>query len=118
MPLKSKSEMLNLARQMQAYVEKNYTQPLTLADVGRHFGYTPEHVCRLLKKHLGMGFVDCLWGARLRKAKRLLRQTRLPIYEIAPRCGFKYKDHFFKVFKKVEGITPRKYRLQRQISGD
>ena len=111
MPRKQKAEVLRQARSMRAYVEKNCTQDLKLADLSRDFGYSQGHICRLFKNYLGIGFVDCLTNARLRVAKRLLRHTRYPVYEISPRAGFNFRDYYFKVFKKAEGVTPRKYRL-------
>ncbi len=116
MTRKQKSEVFKQARAMKAYVDKNCTRDLKLADLSRHFAYSEGHICRIFKNHLGIGFVDCLTHARLKLAKRLLRQTRLPIYEIAIRSGFNFRDYFFKVFRKSEGITPRKYRLQYQKS--
>ena len=117
MPRKPKSEVIKQARQMKAYVEKHCVQDLKLEDLSHHFGYSQGHICRLFKNQLGLGFVDCLTVARLRIAKRLLRQTHIPIYEIAVRSGFNFRDYFFKVFKKAEGVTPRKYRLKYQKSG-
>lgn len=112
MPRKQKAEVLRQARSMRSYVEKNCTRDLKLADLSRDFGYSQGHICRLFKNQLGVGFVECLTQARLKIAKRLLRQTRLPIYEIAVQSGFNFRDYFFKVFKKVEGLPPRQYRLQ------
>ena len=114
MPRKQRSEVLKQARAMRSYVEKNCTQDLKLENLSKDFGYSQGHICRLFKSHLGVGFVDCLTHARLKIAKRLLRQTRLPIYEVAARSGFNFRDYFFKVFRKTEGSTPRKYRLQHQ----
>ncbi|MDA0749058.1 MAG: AraC family transcriptional regulator [bacterium] len=112
MPRKQKSEVRKQAQSMKAYVEKNCAQDLKLSDLSRDFGYSEGHICRMFKNELGIGFVDCLTRARLNAAKRLLRQTRLPIYEIATRAGFNFRDYFFKVFKKAERTTPRRYRMQ------
>lgn len=114
MPRKQKAEVLRQARAMKSYVERNCMRDLKLADLSRVFGYSQGHVCRLFKNQLGIGFVDCLTEARLKIARRLLRQTQLPIYDISARSGFKFRDYFFKVFKKSEGVTPRKYRLQNR----
>ena len=83
MPRKPKSEVLRQARAMKVFVEKHCAQDLKLESLSGHFGYSQGHICRLFKNQLGIGFVDCLTQARLKAAKRLLRQTRLPIYEIA-----------------------------------
>ncbi len=114
MPRKQRSEVLRQARVMQNYVEKNCTQDLKLINLSEQFGYSQGHICRIFKNHLRIGFVDCLTRARLKVAKRLLRQTQIPIYEIAIRSGFNFRDYFFKVFKKAEGVTPRKFRIQGQ----
>ena len=111
MPRKEKTEVLRQARAMRSYVEKNCTRDLRLSDLSKTFGYSQGYICRLFKSQLGIGFVDCLTRSRLRMAKRLLRQTQLPIFEVAIRSGFNIRDYFFKVFKKEEGITPRKYRI-------
>jgi two-component system response regulator YesN len=110
MPRKQQANLLKQTRQMKAYVEKNYIRDLKLADLSKSFNYSQGHISRLFRDQLGIGFVECLTLARLRSAKRLLRRTRIPIYEIAGRSGFNFRDYFFKVFKKAEGITPREYR--------
>jgi len=46
-----------------------------------------------------------------------MRKAQVPIYEIALRSGFRFRDYFSKVFKKAEGITPRKNRLKYQDTG-
>lgn len=118
MPRKHRSDILRQIREMRTFVEKNSDQDLKLTDLSRQFGYSQGHICRLFKNELGVGFVDCLTHARLRTAKRLLRQTRLPIYEIAIKSGFNFRDYFFKVFKRAEGVTPRRYRLQHQRNAE
>ena len=114
MPRKQKSEVLKQARAMKAYVERNCTKDLKLADLCRVFGYSQGHICRMFRAQLGLSFVDCLTQARIRRAKRLLSQTHLPAYEIAARVGFNHRDYFFKVFKKTVGQTPRTYRLSHR----
>jgi YesN/AraC family two-component response regulator len=44
------------------------------------------------------------------KAKELLEQTPLKIYEIADRVGYKDFRHFVKTFKEYEGVTPAQFR--------
>ena len=49
-------------------------------------------------------------------AKELMASTDLKIYEISERVGFDSAFYFSKVFKKVEGISPREY-MQRVKGG-
>jgi two-component system, response regulator YesN len=46
----------------------------------------------------------------MKKAKSLLKNSQLKIYEIATMIGYQDDKYFRKVFKKVEGITPNEYR--------
>ena len=47
---------------------------------------------------------------RLAEAKRLLRNTRWPIAEVALSVGFANQAHFTTAFKKAHDVTPREYR--------
>ena len=45
-----------------------------------------------------------------RAAEELLRQTDIPVREIAPRVGYTDANYFTKVFKRHCGCTPTDYR--------
>jgi len=49
---------------------------------------------------------------RVKRAMALLRETELPIAEVAHRVGFASPSHFSVVFHKVSGVTPRQYRTE------
>ncbi|WP_158798855.1 AraC family transcriptional regulator [Pedobacter sp. L105] len=52
---------------------------------------------------------------RLERAKHLLMMTNLNINEIADQTGFESVFYFSKLFKKKQGISPRSFRLNREI---
>jgi hypothetical protein len=58
----------------------------------------------------GAQIKDPFAGARIKEAKRLLKQTKCPAYVVAQKVGFRNRDYFFKVFKRIEGTTPDRYR--------
>ena len=49
---------------------------------------------------------------RVQRAKELLRDTKLPLYEVASRVGYESDLAFTKTFKKHAGVTPTRYRKQ------
>lgn len=51
--------------------------------------------------------------SRITHAKILLTQTDHSIQEISTECGYNNFEHFCRQFKKIEGITPSKYRSQK-----
>ncbi|MFV0343712.1 MAG: helix-turn-helix domain-containing protein [Anaerocolumna sp.] len=46
---------------------------------------------------------------KISKAKQLMNDGSLKLYEIADKLGFENSFYFSKVFKKVEGCSPRDY---------
>lgn len=52
---------------------------------------------------------------RLDQAQALLRQTRLPLAEIASRCGFTHPEYFSVSFKRELGVTPGRFRRSAAV---
>ena len=96
----------------KAYIEKAYHYDISLGDVAGKLGLTPSYFCHLFSLKCGVTFVDYVNGIRIEKAKGLLRNTDLRLYEIAERVGFHSQDYFYRVFKKFEGICPREWRYR------
>lgn len=81
-------------------------------------GRTPEHVSRELKRWTGRGPADWIAEARLQWAAQRLTTSAATILEISLECGYESLGHFYGVFKRRYGLTPRKFRMQsRRIAG-
>ncbi len=55
--------------------------------------------------------------ARQLEAARLLRETRLPIKQIARKVGYDDLAHFYRFFRGIAGVTPGEYREKHQLNG-
>ena len=64
----------------------------------------------IFKNETGMTVNDYTNLYRLEKAKELLIDARLKLYDISSAVGYSDQNYFSKVFKKYEGITPIEYR--------
>jgi LacI family transcriptional regulator len=53
---------------------------------------------------------------RINRAKHLLEATDLPVVEIAAESGFANQNHFFRVFRRHTVMTPRSFRIARQLA--
>ena len=53
-----------------------------------------------------------LTALRMQRARELLRNTRLPVYEIASRTGYESDLAFTRTFKKHAGLTPKQFRAR------
>jgi len=92
------------------YIDENSALPLTLEDVAKQVSLSPFHFAHLIKKELGFTFVDYLTRVRIKKAKRLLRQSDYNITQIALEVGYPDQSYFTKVFRRIEETTPKLYR--------
>jgi AraC-like DNA-binding protein len=66
--------------------------------------------CHVVRHLFGTTFVQLVTDKRLRTAVTLLRNTDLPVLEVAHRSGFADVSTFHRVFRRRFGITPRTYR--------
>ncbi|MFX8098759.1 helix-turn-helix transcriptional regulator, partial [Acinetobacter baumannii] len=71
----------------------------------------PVWLSQLFKKETGQTYLDYLTNARIKRAKQLLRETSMKIYEIAENIGYRDLKHFGHLFKKRTGRTPKEYRF-------
>ena len=101
------------------YIEENYADPGICADrIGDALGLSASYVSRLLRQNTGMGVVDYIHAARLKKAKELLATTDLSVDDIAVQVGFSSRWTLTRSFKRYEETTPGAYREQHQtVSG-
>lgn len=92
------------------FIQKKYTEPLTLEIVSAHVFMTPQYFSRVFKKEVGLSYTDYVNNLRVKQACKLLKATDYPSYRISTECGFNDPSYFNRVFCNQMGITPIKYR--------
>ena len=92
------------------YMSANYAQPLTLETVAREVGLSPNYLSRLFQESVGVGFREQLNRIRIEESKQLLLNTDYSLADIALAMGFVDQSYFCKVFKRIVGLTPGKFR--------
>ena len=92
------------------YIRENSQEKLRLADVADRVYVSQWHLSKLLNKQTGKTFSDILNSARMEKARELLKDPSLRIYDVAEMVGFQDLAHFSRVFKKMEGMSANEYR--------
>jgi len=106
------SKHKNVIRKAVGYMNANCARNLTLAEVADHVGYSHSHFSKVFKDEMGCGFRAYLNQIRVEKSKALLLAGNASIAEICDMCGFEDQSYHCKVFKKLVGVTPDKYRKQ------
>ena len=74
------------------------------------FHVSKDYLCRRFRAEYGTSMISYLTQIRLKKAKEFLASSDMQIQEIADRTGFFDVKYFSTLFKKVNGITPSRFR--------
>ncbi|MFD0715837.1 response regulator [Paenibacillus sp. GCM10027626] len=96
----------------KAYIHEHYDRKVTLEEVCDHIFMGPSHFCALFKQKTGHTFVGYLTQVRMSKAKQMLKNADMKIYEVAVAVGYEDFRHFSKLFKKYEGMNPKEWVAQ------
>ncbi len=106
-------------REIIAYVEEHFREPVSLQDIASHIGVGKEYFCRFFKKNMGISFVNYLNETRLTHSYHDLVSTDAPVAEIMEANGFTNQKLFNRAFKELYGCTPsaaRKNSGERQYN--
>jgi YesN/AraC family two-component response regulator len=91
------------------YIEAHYMEKITLDDLCFLFGTNKTTICHKFKAMYGDTLVHYINRLRIKKAKRLMREGRMNLSELAPEVGFSSIHYFSKVFKFYENKSPSEY---------
>jgi AraC-like DNA-binding protein len=84
----------------------------TLDKMAEEVGMSRAAFAKRFRELVGHPMFEYLTALRVQRAKELLQETKLPLYEIARRVGYESDLAFTKTFKKHMGTTPTRYRKQ------
>ncbi|MBO7333360.1 MAG: response regulator [Lachnospiraceae bacterium] len=91
-------------------IREHYMEDISLTSLAAKYNISMGRLSEMIKESLKVNFSDYIASLRIQRAKELLRDESLSIQEIAEIVGYNDYFYFTKVFKKVEGISPSKYR--------
>lgn len=92
------------------FMRRNCDRKLALEEVARIVYLSPSHFSKVFKKETGCNFNAYLNRLRVEHCKRLLAGENLRLADIAVMAGFEDQSYFTKVFKRVTGMSPKRYR--------
>lgn len=90
----------------QKYADQN----LSIESIADLINMSPAYLGRLFRKLANKSVIDYINEVRIEKAKELLQKTSCPINDIVEQIGYTNSQYFYKVFKKMHGVTPNEYR--------
>lgn len=112
---RSDAQVKRMIEQAMVYLQTNYMKDISLDSCADHTGTNPFFLSKSFKQVTGKNFIDYLTELRMEKAKELLRESELKINDVAEQVGYQH-SYFNRIFKKLEGMTPTRYREMSRSS--
>lgn len=97
------------------YIDNHYHNDIGIDEVSDYVGLSASHFCTLFKQVSDSTFLEYVTQCRIEKAKYILKNTEVKVYQLAPLVGYQDSKYFTQVFKKLTAMTPSEYRMHQEI---
>ena len=99
-------------RRVIEFIEDNLEGDLSLQAMAAEVDISPLYLARAFKAAVGQSPHQYVLGRRIERAKELLRNTDLPVVDVALASGFSSQSHLSHWFIRQVGVSPAVYRRQ------
>ena len=109
---RSRIRLQAVAGNIQAFIEHNYMDDISLQTVAEAMNYSDAYFCKIFKQCFDNNFIVYLSEYRVARAKELLGDILINVKDVSQKVGYRDSNYFAKVFKRIAGVTPTEYRMQ------
>ena len=92
------------------YMNNHADQNLTLDELAKYAGISISYLNKLFKLYTNKSPIEYFISIKITQACNYIKLTDLKFYEIAERLGYHDQFYFSKLFKRVTGKSPKKYK--------
>lgn len=103
-----------IMQEVATYIYNHYSERLILEDVAKKFNLSRSYLSKKFKSVTSFGFKEYIINVRIQHACELLLNTNKSITDIAFECGFNDSNYFGDAFRRTKGISPNKYRKNKE----
>lgn len=97
-----------------SYIEKNYSEPITVEDIAAFCNINRNYLGKLFKESTNQTLQHFLMYYRMNRAAELLKFSDMTVNEIGKMCGYQNQLHFSRAFKTIFGISPIHWREENK----
>lgn len=105
-------EKLGVRKTME-YVKEHVCEEVVISDIASYVYLNPSYLCRMFKKETGENLSDYIIRKKIEKAREYLKNPKYKVYQVGSMIGYHDVRYFYKIFKKITGLTPQEYRNNR-----
>lgn len=104
-----------LVKKAVCYLNRNSGSPISRWKLADSVHVSEDYLTRIFHKETGLSPWEYLNRYRIYLASKMLLHTNATVYDVAEKCGFQDQAYFCRVFKKIHGVPPGKYRISRDV---
>lgn len=93
-------------------IRKNISSSISLSEVAKQLHTSKEHLCRVFKKEMGEAITDYIHKSKIHESLDLINSQKYSVSDIAFMFGYSSSSYYSSVFKRVMGVSPKKYVLK------
>jgi len=97
------------------YLQKHLDKPLALKEIAEEVNFSVSHFAAVFKKSTGFSIIEYFNQLKIQKACQYLQFTDLRVNEISDRLGIEDPFYFTRMFTKITGVSPNKYRSRKKM---
>jgi AraC-like DNA-binding protein len=106
-----------LLRPILDYVERHLSEKINMEMISQLAGMSYFYFSKFFKKSMGTSFTNYVNRKRIFKAEQLLITSEQSVIEIASAVGIENMAHFYEMFKRFNGCTPKQYKQKLHEKG-
>jgi len=104
-----------LIEKVKKIIHENYHSDISLNEIAKQVYISPCYLSVIFSNETNTTYKNYIMQTRIEKAKELLVNSDLNIYEIADKVGYKSQKYFSFLFHKITGMMPTEYRAKYKI---
>lgn len=105
---------IDLVVETTQYIKQHIDEAITLNQIASYIGVNESYLSRVFSSRTGSTIKNTINTIKMEKAKELLTNTNLKIYEIAMQLGLENTTYLSHLFHQYTGCTPMEYRNQKK----
>lgn len=104
----------DIEQEVKKYVREHILDNISVEEIAEELHFNPQYLMRVFKSKTDQSIIEYITQTRVALAKKVLKETNLPIKIVAGMVGYDNSSYFAKVFRKTTGKTPQEYRANKQ----
>lgn len=105
---------IDIVLETTQYIKQHIDEAISLNQIATHIGVNESYLSRVFSSRTGNTIKNTINTIKMEKAKELLTNTNLKIYEIAMQLGLENTTYLSRLFHQYTGYTPMEYRNQKK----